>query len=403
MKKPHRAWAVCVGCTLMLLVSGGLSVNAFSVAQPYILAQNGFSNTQTSMITTVRALAYLGCMLLMPRFYGRLGYRRGAAVSVLLGAAAFVLFGVARSLAMYYLAGLVAGLSYGFGSMVPASILISRWFYEKHGLALGICAAGTGLATVLFSPVMTALIERVSLAACFYFLAGVSALFALAVWLLVRERPEDCASAPYGIRSGQSTAPVREAPAELGALRWAVLFVSMCFLGAIASPGFTHMMILFTTAGIPGETAALCVSIFGFALMLGKCVYGAVCDRLGSRRTNWLFGAILGAGLTLCALSDVRLAALPFAAAVLYGFGVPLSTVGLSVWAEDFAAPERFDRALRLFQTGYGVGALAFSFLPGLVADISGSYAPSYLIFLAIGAFSLLVVQGTYRRLGRGH
>ena len=60
MKRLHSAWGVCLGCTLMLLVCGGLCVNAFSVAQPYILAQNGFTNTQTSMITTVRAVAYLG-------------------------------------------------------------------------------------------------------------------------------------------------------------------------------------------------------------------------------------------------------------------------------------------------------------------------------------------------------
>lgn len=399
MKKVHWAWAVCLGCTLMLLVSGGLSVNAFSVAQPYILARNGFTNTQTSMITTVRALAYLGCMFLIPRFYGKLGYRLGAVASVALAALAFVLFGAAKSLAAYYLAGLVAGLSYGFGSMVPASILISRWFREKHGLALGICAAGTGLATVAFSPIMTALIEKYSLAVCFYFLAGVSLLAALLVWLLVRESPEGCGLAPYGDSPQSARRAARREIALLSRGRWVALFVSMCFLGAIASPGFTHMMILFTTSGVPGTQASLAVSIFGFALMLGKCVYGFACDRLTARRANWLFGAILGAGLALCALSDLRLALLPFAAAVLYGFGVPMSTVGLSVWAEDFSAPERFDWALRLFQTGYGLGALVFSFMPGAVADVCGSYAPSYVIFLACGIFALLSVQSTYRRL----
>ena len=56
MKRFHRAWAVCLGCTLMLLVCGGLCINVFSVTQPYILSQNGFTNTQTSMITTVRSV-----------------------------------------------------------------------------------------------------------------------------------------------------------------------------------------------------------------------------------------------------------------------------------------------------------------------------------------------------------
>lgn len=402
MRKPHYAWAICAGCTLLLLVSGGLAVNAFSVAQPYILAQNGFTNTQTSMITTVRAAAYLGCMALMPRFYGRLGYRWGTAAAALFGVLAFVLFGAAKQLWTYYLAGLVAGLSYGFGSMVPVSILITRWFREKHGLALGICAAGTGLAAVLFSPLMTALIEKY-LAVCFYVMAGVSLLLTLLVFLLVRESPEGCGKTAYGAAVQAENTEAASGGAELSCGRWTALFVSMCFLGAIASPGFTHMMILFTTDGIPESTAALCVSIFGLALMLGKCVYGEACDLLGAKRANWIFGAILSAGLILCTLSGLASRPLALTAAVLYGFGVPMSTVGLSVWAEAFSGAKRYDEVIRLFQTGYGLGALVFSFMPGLFADACGSYAPSYLVFLAFGVFSLLVVQSTYRRTARSH
>ena len=82
MQRTHRAWAVCLGCTLMLFVSGGLSVNTFSVTQPYILVYGGFTNTQTSMITTLRALSYLGCMFAAPLFFRVLGYRLGTAVAV---------------------------------------------------------------------------------------------------------------------------------------------------------------------------------------------------------------------------------------------------------------------------------------------------------------------------------
>ena len=49
MKNIHRAWAVCLGCTLALLVCGGLCINAFSV-------------TQTSMITTACSVTFLLCM-----------------------------------------------------------------------------------------------------------------------------------------------------------------------------------------------------------------------------------------------------------------------------------------------------------------------------------------------------
>ena len=73
-KNLRRAMLSCAGCTLMLLVTCGLACNVFSAAQPYILAENGFTNTQTSLITTIRSAAYLLGTLAVGRYYRRIGY-----------------------------------------------------------------------------------------------------------------------------------------------------------------------------------------------------------------------------------------------------------------------------------------------------------------------------------------
>ena len=145
-KNLRRAMLSCASCTLMLLVTCGLACNVFSAAQPYILAGNGFTNTQTSLITTIRSAAYLLGTLAVGRYYRRIGYRAGCALSAVLVSVSFVLFAAAKSLVAYYFAGAVAGIGYAFGSMVPASILMRRWFRSHCGLAIGVCAAGTGLA-----------------------------------------------------------------------------------------------------------------------------------------------------------------------------------------------------------------------------------------------------------------
>ena len=82
-KSLKRAILSCAGCTLMLFVTCGLAFNVFSAAQPYILTQNGFTNTQTSLITTVRSAAYLLGTFAIGRYYRRLGYRAGCALCVL--------------------------------------------------------------------------------------------------------------------------------------------------------------------------------------------------------------------------------------------------------------------------------------------------------------------------------
>ena len=281
MKNIHRAWAVCLGCTLALLVCGGLCINAFSV-------------TQTSMITTACSVTFLLCMFVVNTYYDKLGYRAGLTLAVLLGVGSFVLFAEARTLPGYYLAGMLAGVSHGLGAMLPASILMLRWFSSRRGTAIGICAAGTGISAVVFSSILSALIERFSLRVCFYFEALMSLLAAGLVFLLIRESPEACGLAPYGTREEASSSEKQKLSIHPSRLRWAMLYLGVILIGSIASPGFAHMMILFTSSGFSGAQAA-------------------------------------------------------------------------------------------------------FSFMPGAIAALTGSYAPAYIVFTLFAIFTLAVVQSTYR------
>ena len=214
------------------------------------------------------------------------------------------------------------------------------------------------------------------------------------VTVLPTEEPETMPQ-----RADEMTATFAGPPADQPARRFARAMkkFAMAFLGAIAGPGFSHMMINFTTAGFSGAASARAVSIFGFMLMAGKCAYGAVCDGLGAPRTNWIFGGALLLGISGCVLVFLKSPALMYLSAILYGVGVPLNTVGMSIWATDFSPPELISRRVQRFQLWYAIGTLAFSFMPGAIADLTGSYAPAFAVLLFFGAFSLLVVQSTYR------
>ena len=120
MKSIHRAWLVCIGCTLLLFCTIGLVSSAFSVYQPYLISDLGLTNAQASSVVTVRNLFALAAMLGVARYYRRLSLRTGAVLAVLGAAASFFLFGIARSFAGCCLSAAVAGTAYGFGGM-PSS------------------------------------------------------------------------------------------------------------------------------------------------------------------------------------------------------------------------------------------------------------------------------------------
>lgn len=396
----HYAWLVCGGSALLLFCTSGLCVNAFTIYQPYILAENGFTNAQSSLIVTVRSLTSFASMLVCGLYYKRLSLRAGMGLAGAMTAAAFFLFGAARGFFLYCLAGGVAGVGYGFGTMIPISILMERWFIEKRTLAVGLCSAVTGLSTLGIPSLLTGLIERIGLARTFTLEGCVIAGLAFLSFLLVRSRPADLGMRPYGSWDRIDHETFENHGRAIGKKDWLLLLPMLLCVGAFTSVGYSHITVLARGEGFAADTIALAVTVSGVALMVSKFLYGALTERLSTYAVNWIFGLILIAGLVLCCVTGGRRWLL-FTAMTVYGLGLPLGTVGLTAWVGDLASQEQYDGTIQRFQTLYAAGGLIFSSLPGILADrFGGSYVPAYLFFTGCAVFVVLSIQGLYRRTG---
>lgn len=163
MKTIHYAWFICIGATLLMFCTSGLGSTAFAAYLPYLVSIKELANVQISLIVFIRSLFGVIGMFFVNALLYRFEIRRVVTAGVFICALAFVVFSLADGFAGYCAAAAVAGMAYGIGGMVPASILISRWFNEHRGLALGIVMASTGVSTFVAAPVITLLVEHVSL------------------------------------------------------------------------------------------------------------------------------------------------------------------------------------------------------------------------------------------------
>ncbi len=134
-----RPWLVCLGGAIMLFAVMGLGSNVYSVYQPYIIAQNGFTNTQASWIITTRSLFIVLGMLTAGALCRRFGVRRTAVGAMLLLALSRFLFGAAHSLPAYLGAAAITGAAYSWGGMIPLSLLINSWFRDRNEIGRASC------------------------------------------------------------------------------------------------------------------------------------------------------------------------------------------------------------------------------------------------------------------------
>lgn len=387
---------------MLLFVTMGTVSNGFSVFLPYIISENGFTYAQGSFLVTLRCLLSFLSMLGIGFYYKKVSIRAGTGFAAACAGVAFFLYAYARSYPMFCVAAAISGLSYGLGSMIPVSILMNRWFASRRALALGICACGSGIATIVLPPVTTILIEKYTMQTTFFLESMGIFAFTAGIVLFMRNQPEEKGLLPYGQESADTQAvkaalPGGQTSREMSRKVWILMGLVSLFMGALANPGFSHLSVLYTTEGFSGMTVAAAISGLGAMITVGKLLYGQVTDKIGGYRSSLLFGLILLVGYLLCCLAFTKSLLLCAVNVLFVGIGYPIATIGPSVWAGDLAPREQYPTVVRRFQIIYAGGALAFASLPGILADRFGSYIPAYLLFSLLLAAALLFIRRSYR------
>lgn len=403
MRRAHYAWAVCLGGALSLFAIIGLGINIFSVYQPYIIAQNNFTNAQGSLITTIRSLFIVAAMMTVNQLCARFGLRRVMTGGMLLMVLSCVCFGFAQSFPAYGAAAALTGLAYGYGGMVPLSLLIGHWFRDRRSFALGLASAGSGVSTIFAPALITRLIENYGMRAAFLAEAAVILAIAVLVWLLVRNAPEDMGMVPYHLGGAKTTVPAAQpAPAGMTKGLSAALLFAAFLTGAPGGPGFSHLTVLYTSSGYDSMVVAALISYLGLLICAGKLLCGLIYDTAGGLRGNLYTFGVFFLGFVLCCMAPVGGLLLPFLAITLFGLGVPISNVSFASWAQDLYGDQGYESAVRSFTVAFATGMLLFGPVPGLLADRFGSYVPAYALFAGTLLVSMAIVVYAYIKLNVG-
>lgn len=303
----------------------------------------------------------------------------------------------------YVVVAFLLGIGGAMMGAVAGSTLVSNWFVERRGAALGISTMGISLSGMVMAPVSTILVERMGWRHAFvvYGLLTVSLVLpAVSRWVV--DRPEDMGLLPDGHRPGEeSHAEWMRTSALLRLSPWSarrtlsdrrfwiiavVMGLNMCCNNGI----LTHMIPHVTDLGMSPERAAWVLSAGAGMGVLGKVFFGWITDRADQRLAVWFCSGLQAAGVLMLVHSR-HMPGLLISSAI-YGFGmggvVPL-------WATLVGAT--FERA----HFGRAMGLMSPFMMPlhvfgtpfaGLVFDRLGSYDVAFETFIGMYLFSMLLL-----------
>lgn len=397
MKKINYGWLICAASALLLFCTGGLGVTGFSAYQPYLINIGGLSNTQSSTVILFRTFFILIGMLCANRLIELFEIRRVVTVSLLICSVSFVLFGLSNGFTMYCFAAALMGFAVGFGGLISASVLIARWFNEYRGFAIGVSMAATGLSALAASPYITYVTEHYSLNRAFIIEGIFVFAVAIVVYAVIRSMPACLDTTPVGAETldTDKTYAEKDAPKSL----YIGMMIGIMLFGMPGNVFASHVSVIYSNSGYSSVDVATMVSLLGIALAIGKCVYGFISDKIGTYKASWLFyGMVLiGIGLTCLAGSGGRIVA--YVAVLAAGFGFAVTTVSPAMYAATIATERTYGKTVSRFQIMSNIGALIFTTIPGIVADLTGSYIPAVIMMFVIAFISVLILQIIYSRL----
>ena len=399
MKKSNYCWLVCAVCIGVMFCALGLTSTAFSVFLPYLIKENGLTNTQVGMIPTIRPIASMIIVLFSDQIYQRIGKKNALALGCVSLGIAFFLF--SRSSYQYYLiAAVFAGISYALGGMLTISLVVRAWFDADRGMALGLCSAGSGLASFVVPPIATGIIERFSLKTALMIPAILAVVIAVLVVVIVRDTPEELGLTAYGHGSKENQTETKKINHEEGTTDKRIWNVSIAavFLMAIFGYGMIqNQALLYTSVGQDPMKVSLLISLCGITVMIIKPIYGKVTDLLGAYRSNYLFFGILIAGGCLSMMAGSKNMFLALIAVVLLGISLPIASVGPSLYANDIGGEAAHGRILKIYQLAIPIGQIVVGPVPGMIADRTGSYVLAYSFMTVDAILAMILIQISYK------
>lgn len=253
------------------------SVYSFSLFAKPISDYIGYSQSKVQFAFSL-AIFFLGMSAAFGGAFVEKDIRRSSLLSTLCFCGGLLITALAvhlKSLWLLYVGyGAVLGVGLGIGYLSPVKTLM-LWFKDNKGLATGISVCAFGFASTIASPIITTLLNRVSIEQTFMILAGIY-FIPMMIGHFLLQKPKDWIE-PQTSSDFKRITMFKD---KNFILMWLMFYLNIaCGLALIpvASPMMTEL-------DMKPATIALIVAIMGVFNGSGRLVFSAISDKLNKRK-----------------------------------------------------------------------------------------------------------------------
>ncbi len=297
----------------------------------------------------------------------------------------------------FYALCVLIGASAGAVNPVAHATVVSAWFVDRRGLALGLLMAGSGACGVLMPYLANWLVGLIDWRGTFLVIGALCTAIPTAVYAFVTKMPADyererVAARSEGRTAGESLWRIARTSRQFWLLCAAIFLVSSATFGLMS-----QVVPMTTDKGIDKTLAVTLLSVLSLSSVAARLGVGYLLDRIFASFVGAVIFALCAVGVILL-ISSTSSPAL-FLGAVLIGLALGAEGDVAAYMTSRYFPKHSYSRVLGCVYFLFAMGSAAGVFLLGQVYTITGSYTASIvpIVAMVVVAIVCLLAMGSYR------
>ena len=276
-------WIMVLLALITITINSGMSASITSIFDTFLKETFQIDNQHLHLLKWRDAISDITAaffVLVAGIFIDKLGPKKVIIFGSLVLAATYLLYSYTQSIYQVYGVHILLAIALVTSGSIPNIILISSWFKQKRGLALGIILTGTSLGGFIAtrSPLVS-YIQANGWRDAMQWLAVLPFVLAILVALMMKNKPAEVA-AQVGDTATSQTAPsegLTYSVAIRTPLFWLLSLCSFCIFYSIVAM-IKNTVLYVTESGFPLQMAVDWLGTYFLFSIIGKFLFSFMAD-----------------------------------------------------------------------------------------------------------------------------
>jgi len=379
-----------LGMTILLCLG---SVYSWSIFRTPLENELGISATQSLLPYTFVLVSYSVFMPITGFYITRIGVRVTTAIGGIIVGLGYILSSFATHIGMLiFTYGVIAGTGVGIVYGVPM-VVVSRWFPDKKGLALGLTIVGFGLSPLITAPLANQFIDAYGVRPTLRILGIAFIAIILAIALTLKLPPRDWHPQQNTVTSSSSSVSTYS-----GNLLKSRSFYGLWICYAIGTVVGLSAIGISSPVGqeiidINPTVAARSVALFALFNGVSRPLFGWLSDRFKPHYIAMLSYVLILIACLLMANAQTGQVATYLIAFCLFWFCLGGWLAMAPTITLCFFNPDKYAQNYGIVFTAYGVGALIGTLVTGRIRDLFGTYNYVFYFMAFLAIMGIVIAQ----------